>query len=84
MFPVTRIEPRRGIGVRPLRGQEPALQQPGVHQVTMPPPDLHRWTCTSNRMLEEEVLPEIQAVLGRRRWRECIWQQVPPTHRPTD
>ena len=61
---------------------------------TMPPPDLHhanarpapchRQTCTSNRMLEEEVLPEIQAVLGRRRWRECIWQQVPPTQRPTD
>jgi len=28
------------------------------------------------RMLEEDVLPEIQAVLGPRKWRRCIFQQV--------
>ena len=28
------------------------------------------------RMLRDEVLPEIQAVLGPRRWQRCIFQQV--------
>jgi hypothetical protein len=28
------------------------------------------------RMLHQDILPEIQAVLGPRRWNRCIFQQV--------
>ena len=58
----------------PLPNCEQTLQRPGVHQViivlTLGSVDYLL------RMLRDEVLPEIQAVLGPRRWQRCIFQQV--------
>lgn len=34
------------------------------------------WIFIIHRMLREDILPEIQAVLGPRRWQRCIFQQV--------